>query len=149
MTIGEKFAVTLGMLRITSPTASGSGVFVLEGKLTGLWAQELLRVARGENRRQGNIFDLQEVFYVDSAGEEALRILGSAYGASFITESAYGKDLCKRLKLRRVSIAEVENINAQVRECSPTPRSRRAADVNMHNSLTGTAEKQHPSRCGE
>ena len=137
------------MLRITLPTAGGSGVFVLEGKLTGLWAQELLRVAIGENRGHGNIFDLQEVFYVDSAGEESLRILGGAYGASFITESVYGKDLCKRLKLHRVTIADVENNDGQAQECSPTPGSRHAADVNKRNSPTGKAEKQHPSRCGE
>jgi len=148
-TIGEQFAVTVGMLRITLPTASGSGVIVLEGRLTGLWAQVLLRVARGENRSHGNTFDLQEVIYVDSAGEKALRILGGAYGASFITESAYGKYLCKRLKLHRVAIAEVENNYGQAREGSHAPRSRQAADVNKHNSLTGTGEKQHPSRCGE
>src|SRR5271165_6699686 len=94
------------MLRITSPTASGSGVFVLAGRLTGLWARELLRVAKGENRGHGNTFDLQEVFHVDAAGEAALRMLNAAYGASFIAESAYGKDLCKRLRLHRVTIAK-------------------------------------------
>jgi hypothetical protein len=148
-TIGEQIALTVGMLRITLPTPSGSGVFVLEGKLAGLWAQELLRVAKCANRGHGNIFDLHEVFYVDSAGEEALRKLAGAYGASFITESAYGKDLCKRLKLHRVTIAEVEKNLGQVRECSSTSRSPRTADVNNPNSLTGTAKKQHPSRCGE
>ena len=149
LTIGEQIAITFGMLRITSPTASGSGVFVLKGRLTGLWAQELLRVARGENRGHGNIFDLQDVFHVDSAGEKALRILGAAYGARFITKSAYGKDLCRRLKLHRVTISEVENNYGQVRECSPTPRGHQTAGVNKHNSFTGPTEKQHPSRCGE
>ena len=106
--IGQQLARVTGMLRITLPTGDGAGIFVLEGKLAGLWAQELLRVARGPNRANGNIFDLQEVFYVDSNGEEALRIL-SRFGASFITESAYGKDLCKRLKLHRLSASDALN----------------------------------------
>jgi hypothetical protein len=131
------------------PTASGSGVFVLEDKLAGVGTQELLRVVIAENRGHGNIFDLQEVIYVDSGGEEAMRILGGAYGSSFITESAYWKDLRKRLKLHRVTIAEVENNCCQVRECSRTTRSRHAADVNKHNSLTGAAEKRNPTRFGE
>ena len=105
-TNGDLFAFTVGMLRITLPTASGSGVFVLEGRLTGLWARELLRVARAGNRGHGNTFNLQQVFHVDAAGEEALRVLSAAYGASFVAESAYGKELCKRLKLHRVTIAK-------------------------------------------
>ncbi|MGC2617152.1 MAG: hypothetical protein WA354_24170, partial [Terracidiphilus sp.] len=76
------------MLRITLP-ANSSGIVVLEGRLTGLWAQELLRVARDAYQGPGMILDLQEVFYVDSSGEEALRIL-SRVGATFITDSAYG-----------------------------------------------------------
>jgi hypothetical protein len=89
------------MLRITLPTARHSGLFILEGRLTGLWVKELLRVARASNQSSSNIFDLQEVFYVDSTGERALQLLGGC-GARFITESAYGKDLCHRLKLERV-----------------------------------------------
>ena len=94
-----------GMLRITLP-ANSSRIVVLEGRLTGLWAQELLRVARDAYQNPGIILDLQEVFYVDSSGEEALRIL-SRVGARFITDSAYGKDLCKRLRLNRIAAPEM------------------------------------------
>lgn len=93
------------MLRITLQTAN-QGLFVLEGRLTGLWAKELLRVARGTNEGLGNIFDLQEVFFVDGKGEEALRLLGGL-GGKFIAETAYGKDLCNRLKLDRIGPSEV------------------------------------------
>jgi len=93
------------MLRITLPTENQSGLFILEGRLTGLWAKELLRVARAIDQGCRNIFDLQEVFFVDSEGEAALRWLGGR-GARFITDSAYGKDLCNRLKLRRVGPSE-------------------------------------------
>ena len=124
-------------------------MIVPEGRLTGLWAHVLLRIARGENQAHGNTFDLKEVSYVDSAGENALRTLGGACGASFIAESAYGKYLCKRLKLRRVSIAEVERISRQVRESSPSETNREAALTNEDNSTIFIDGKQHPSRCGE
>jgi len=114
------------MLRITLPPANSTEAFILEGKLTGLWAQELLRVAREANQGYGNIFDLQEVFYVDSAGEDALRLLGRR-GARFITESAYGKDLCNRLKLLRVVNSEADNNNGKRPKRSCKPRQRRIA----------------------
>jgi hypothetical protein len=102
LTIGRPLAMYTGMLRITLPSANGPGIVVLEGRLAGLWAQELLRVVREANQGPGTVFDLQEVFYVDSSGEETLRIL-SRVGAKFLTDSAYGKDLCKRLKLHRIA----------------------------------------------
>jgi hypothetical protein len=114
------------MLRITLPSANSSEVFILEGRLTGLWARELLRVARGANKGYDNIFDLQEVFYVDSAGEDALRLLGGR-GAKFITESAYGKDLCNRLKLCRVVNADMEKNKGTKPEGSRRPRKCRTA----------------------
>ena len=116
------------MLRITLPPANSSKAFILEGRLTGLWARELLRVARGANQGYDNIFDLQEVFYVDSAGEEALRLL-SGRGAQFITESAYGKDLCHRLKLRRVVNPEAEKNDCARPDGSRRTRQCRAAHL--------------------
>lgn len=137
------------MLRITLPTARDSGAIVLEGRLTGLWSQVLLLLARQEIHGHRNAFDLRDVLYVDSVGEQALQTLGHTYGAIFIAESPYAKYLCKRLKLRRVSIAEVENMSGQAREGSPTPKSSEAAYTKKENPLTCIAEKQHLSRCGE
>ena len=56
--------------------------------------------------RSRHNFDLQEVFYVDSIGEDALRIL-SRIGARLITDSAYRKDLCQRLRLHRFDAREI------------------------------------------
>lgn len=120
-----------GMLRITLSSASHSGFFILKGRLSGLWAKELLRVARGTNQGYGNIFDLQEVFFVDSAGQKALQLLGGR-GARFITESAYGKDLCSRLKLQRVATFEVEKNKGNRLEGSYKPKQPLAA----HGALT-------------
>jgi hypothetical protein len=145
---GSERALNRGMLRITLPTASHSGAFILEGRLTGLWAKELLRVARAANQGYGNIFDLQEVFFVDSEGEATLRSL-SRQGASFITESAYGKYLCHRLNLRRVAASEVEGSNGKRLEPSCTPRQRRSADAHRLGALAAADVNQHSSSCGK
>jgi hypothetical protein len=135
------------MLRITLPTASHSGLFILEGRLTGLWAKELLRVARAANQSSGNIFDLREVFYVDSEGEETLRWLGSR-GAKFITESAYGKDLCNRLKLERLTVSRMEDNNRKRPEGLCKRTRRRTANVASMDALTVADANQHSSSCG-
>ena len=131
------------MLRITLPTASHSGLFILEGRLTGLWVKELLRVARASNQSFGNIFDLQEVFYVDSTGEKALQLLGGC-GARFITESAYGKDLCHRLKLERV---DLDNHDGKGPEGSRKLREPRTAHAGRRDALAAADANQHPRRC--
>lgn len=95
-----------GMLRITVPSSSNGGVFIVQGRLTGLWAKELLRLTRTKNQGYGHTFDFQKVIIVDSSGEKILRLLAER-GARFITDSAYGKDLCNRLRLHRVTPSEM------------------------------------------
>jgi hypothetical protein len=136
------------MLRITLPKASQSGLFILEGRLTGLWAKELLRAARAAYQGDGEIFDLQEVFYVDSEGEETLRLLGRR-GARFITDSAYGKDLCNRLKLERVGSLGTDNNDEKRPRGSRKIRARRTADTRTLDSLIAADANQHPQRCAE
>jgi hypothetical protein len=130
------------MLRIVLPTESRSGLFILEGRLTGLWAKELLRVARTANQGYGHVFDLQEVFYVDSEGEEALRWLGGR-GAKFITESAYGKDLCHRLRLVRVGVSRTDNRNEKWPKASRRFRHRQTGHARSLDASTDA--NQHPS----
>ena len=93
------------MLRITLPMGNDPPVFTLEGRLVGVWVKELIRVTRQIDPGTNAVFDLEEVFYVDRAGEDALLWLNGT-GARFITESAYGKDLCHRLHLNRVTADE-------------------------------------------
>lgn len=135
---GQPLAMHTGMLRITVSSPDSPKLVTLEGKLTGLWAQELLRVA--QEASAGTVFDLQEVFYVDSAGEVVLRTLGRS-GAKFITDSAYGKDLCKRLKLRRVSGPHRSTADAVSSEQIPEIR-------NAGTSSSGFPGPQR-SRCRE
>lgn len=142
--VGIPIAATVGMLRITVPTTTDSGAIVLEGRLTGLWARVLLRLARREDQGPGKTFDLRDVIYVDFAGERALRLLGKVYGARFIAESTYGKHICKKLKLRQVSIAEVENMNGHAESKSATPIRCKTVDTNKNDSLTAELRSSVP-----
>lgn len=94
------------MLRITLPKRDGLPVFILEGRLAGLWVKELLRVTRDIGPNTNCVFDIEDVAYVDQLGEEALKWLNRS-GATFLVESVYGKDLCDRLHLHRPSPANV------------------------------------------
>jgi hypothetical protein len=94
------------MLRITLPTRKDAPVFVLEGKLAGAWVEELCEVTRPLGRGTHSVFDIENVTYVDPLGEELLLWLNSL-GANFIAENLYGKDLCRRLHLRRRASLEL------------------------------------------
>ena len=80
-------------------------VYVLEGKLTRLCVNELMRCVRATGVSKDAFFDLESVTYVDALGEEALCWV-SHMGASFVADSVYGRELCKRLGLRSVCSIE-------------------------------------------
>jgi hypothetical protein len=145
---GKLRAMYAGMLRIKLPTASNSDLLILEGGLTGLWAQELLRLVRRSGMVHGCLVDLQRVFPIDSVGEQALRILGGR-GARFIADSEYHKDVCNRLRLHRVATSNLRNNNGKSPESSRKPSHRQAADAGGLDTLTGADANQHPTRTGE
>jgi hypothetical protein len=93
------------VLRISLPTREDQPLYILEGKLAGLWAKELIRVTRQLGPGTTAVFDLENVIYVDSLGENTLLWL-NRLGATFIAENVYGKDLCRRLHLRRATEAK-------------------------------------------
>jgi hypothetical protein len=126
------------MLRITPPSSNTAGAFILQGRLTGLWARELLRVARTHNQGYRHTFDLQKVVFVDASGEEVLRLL-AARGATFITDSTYGKSLCNRLRLDRVSPFERANDNGK---CGK-------AHAHALDTSAAVDANQRPSNCGD
>lgn len=90
------------VLRISVPTNDGIQLFILEGRLTGDWVGELLRVTRELLPGTNCIFDIEDVLFVDVLGERALLWLDHI-GAAFIVRNAYGVDLCERLNLRLVT----------------------------------------------
>lgn len=85
------------------PSREEDSLFILEGTLTGEWVKEFIRVTYQVCPGTASVFDIENVLYVDSLGEEALLWL-NRMGATFITETAYGRDLCERLHLRRTVV---------------------------------------------
>jgi len=77
--------------------------------------KELIRVTHELGPRTTSVFDIEEVSYVDPLGEETLLWLNGR-GATFIAENVYGKDLCRRLHLRRAATSKLD---------AACPRNRR------------------------
>jgi hypothetical protein len=88
------------VLRITVQKDKDRPVFMIEGRLTGDWVGELLRVTRELLPGTNCVFDIEDVLFVDLLGERALQWLNHL-GATFAVRNAYGVDLCERLHLRR------------------------------------------------
>jgi hypothetical protein len=94
------------VLRITLPTRADDPLFILEGRLAGEWVEELARVVHEMGPGKKCVFDIENVSYADLLGEEILIWL-SRLGATFITQNAYGNDLCQRLHLSRTTAANL------------------------------------------
>lgn len=93
------------------------------------------------------VFDIQQLSAIDSAGEEVLRIL-SKRGGRFITNSLYGRDLCKRLKLSRVTAPDSEN-HQRNGECPPNPKNCHRARTIGHHVSPGAGANLHTMRWEE
>jgi hypothetical protein len=108
------------VLRITLPTEEDASLFILEGRLAGAWVKELMRVTSQLDPRTDCVFDIENVLYVDPLGEEVLLWLNTL-GATFIATNPYGKDLCRRLHLRRIATAKSTLQNANKQKSAKTP----------------------------
>jgi len=121
------------MLRITLSFRKDKPLFILEGRLAGEWVAELIRVTHQIPSGKKCVVDIENVFYVDSPGEEALLWLNQL-GAAFITENVYGSDLCQRLHLRRTTLDKSDAPSSHKRRSGkappdtdlPSPKSRRS-----------------------
>jgi hypothetical protein len=113
------------VLRITLPSCKEDRLFILEGTLTGEWVKEFIRVTNQVCPGKTSIFDIENVFYVDSPGEDALVWLNQL-GATFIAENVYGRGLCERLHLHRTTAAKsgAPSLRKQRNGKSPTDLPR-------------------------
>lgn len=101
------------------PASDDECLFVLEGRLAGdQWVEELMRVIQKIRPGKKCVFNIEHVFYVDLPGEEALLWLNQL-GSTFITQNAYGKDLCQRLHLRRAAMKRGANSAAARSSAKP------------------------------
>ena len=87
------------MLRVQMQQTSDDVIFRLEGRFTREGAEHV-RSLVAECKCNGSklVFDLTELMFVDSVGEEGLSFL-KRLGAEFIAETSYALDVCERLDL--------------------------------------------------
>jgi STAS domain len=88
------------MLRVEIRDGDGAVMISLHGRLTGEYAEPLRMLVNRCSRESRLLVDLNEVTFVDSAGEEVLSFVGELRG-EFFAENVYAKDLCNRLQLTR------------------------------------------------
>ncbi len=70
----------------------------MRGRLVGDWAEQARRLVTAALVPKGLIVNLNEVSYIDSAGERLLSWLGNV-GAVFVARSVYPIAVCERLGL--------------------------------------------------
>ena len=88
------------MLRVEIRDAPGAVLISLHGRLTGEYCEPLRMLVNRCSRESQIVVDLNEVTFVDSAGEEALSFIEELHG-EFIAENIYAIHLCNRLQLTR------------------------------------------------
>ena len=86
------------MFRLAMHNGSGTSVMKIEGQLSGDYAEYTRTLLARCDTRMKLVVDLTDVTFVDSVGEDAL-LLCARFGAEFIADTAYARDLCERLKL--------------------------------------------------
>jgi len=86
------------MLRVETQETIDAFIFILEGRLTGEAAEQVLKLAIQCKTELRLIVDLTEVMFLDSVGEEVLSLF-KRLGAEFVSDTAYSKDVCQRMQL--------------------------------------------------
>jgi ABC-type transporter Mla MlaB component len=88
------------MLRVQTQQSKDAIIFRLEGRFTREGAEHVRALVAAQSNNNGTefIFDLTELLFVDSVGEEVLSFL-RRLGARFVAETAYALDVCERLDL--------------------------------------------------
>ena len=88
------------MLRVQTQQSKNAIIFRLEGRFTREGAEHVRALVAAQSNNNGTefVFDLTELLFVDSVGEEVLSFL-RRLGAQFVAETAYALDVCERLDL--------------------------------------------------
>jgi outer membrane protein TolC len=91
------------MLKISFSETPVEEKWILEGRLSGAWVREL-RASWKKNhqtdKKRACIVNLNEVTFIDKAGERRLRVLRDE-GAQFISGGCYVRHIVEQLKVRR------------------------------------------------
>ena len=91
------------MLKITITETETEIRWILEGKLVGPWVGELQKVWRSTQRSEKLrrcVFDLNDVLFVDRAGEKVLRALAKQH-VKFEASGIYVRGVLSQLQGKR------------------------------------------------
>jgi outer membrane protein TolC/anti-anti-sigma regulatory factor len=91
------------MLKISFSETPVEEKWILEGRLSGVWARELKaswKKNHQTDKKRACIVDLTEVTFIDKTGEGLLCVLRDE-GAQFILGGCYVRHIVERLKVRR------------------------------------------------
>ena len=86
------------MFRAEIQWLAGGSTLKMEGRLVRDWAAQARSLVTKDVIPEGLIVDLTDVSYIDSAGEDLLKWLGSI-GAQFAARNVYAVYVCERLHL--------------------------------------------------
>ena len=86
------------MLRVETQQLDGSLICRLEGRLTGVGAEQVRTLVTRCDTERKLVVDLTEMMFIDGIGEEVLSFV-KKLGAQFIAETSYSRDICERLGL--------------------------------------------------
>jgi anti-anti-sigma regulatory factor len=86
------------MLRVETQQRDGTLICRLEGRFTGEGAEQVRMLVTRCHPGTKLIFDLTELMYIDTVGENVLLLL-KKLGAEFVAETSYSRDVCERLYL--------------------------------------------------
>jgi len=86
------------VLKITRSETPTEETWILQGRLVGLWVNELRRSWKETHRTDNNlkcVVDLNDVTFIDKKGETLLRTM-SKQGAQFIATGIYIKHVIQQ-----------------------------------------------------
>jgi hypothetical protein len=86
------------MLRVQTQEIDGALICNLEGRFTGMGAEEVRALVTRCDSKLELIVDLTDVMFIDAIGEEVLLFV-KRLGAQFVAETSYSRDVCERLQL--------------------------------------------------
>lgn len=87
------------MLRVEIGDFANSLKLKLEGRLTGVDAENTRALIRHCREGMKLVVDLTDLTFIDPVGEEVLAFFGR-FGAEFLASTSYALDACERLNLR-------------------------------------------------
>jgi hypothetical protein len=86
------------MLRVQTQELDGDLICRLEGRLTGKGAEEARALVTRCDSKLELVVDLTDVMFIDAIGEEVLLFV-KKFGAQFVAETSYSRDVCEQLQL--------------------------------------------------